>query len=67
MEGGNGSRCFNWLIAIFAFIFLRGLRSGSSFIYNRYMEVEKFKGLEGIWQNWREKNNTVKEEGTELL
>ena len=26
------------LIAIFAFIFIRGLRSGSSFIYNRYMD-----------------------------
>ncbi len=26
------------LIAIFVFIFLRGLRSGSSFIYSRYME-----------------------------
>ena len=37
------------LIAIFAFIFIRGLRSGSSFIYNRYMEpTKRFKGHGGL-------------------
>ena len=29
------------LIAIFAFCFLRGLRSGSSFIYERYVSGDK--------------------------
>ena len=40
------------LIALIAICFLfsyAGLRSGSSFIYNRYMDsVEKFKDLEGL-------------------
>ena len=37
------------LIAIFAFIFIRGLRSGSSFIYNRYMEPgRKVQGPRGF-------------------
>ena len=37
------------LIAIFAFIFIRGLRSGSSFIYNRYMDSgRKVQGPRGF-------------------
>ena len=36
-------------IAIFAFVFIRGLRSGSSFIYKRYMDpVVRFKVQRGF-------------------
>ena len=36
-------------IAIFAFVFIRGLRSGSSFIYKRYMDPSgKVQGPRGF-------------------
>ena len=52
---------FNWINCNICLYFFRGLRSGSSFIYNRYMEPnKKVQGPRGIWKNWREKNSKKK-------
>ena len=56
----HDTRNFDWDGAIFAVIFIRGLRSGSSFIYSRYMDSNgKRQGPRGFGRTG-EKNHSKK-------